>query len=742
MTQKSTGRVLDVYIEDNEAVLWIKTEQGHVLRLLDEYEPVFYIQPKNDESGMEIFKILQDLELVKKIRWDYKLIDITSKVKEKLLRVRCYLIHHYNLLLKALQHETLQQRINQLFNTRLSHIQRYLFTQLKIRPTTKLQIEHEDGELVSITTADDNEDLQLPFSTMQIEVVPFTEQEILDSDDPIKSIKITYGSDRLILEDDESNVLEQFSNYIISKDPDVIIFKNHDLLILNYLLERIRMVSLNLQFGRRKTDIYSIDQNHIVDKWSQGRVYIGHRAYGQNDIVTLIELSQFSCLPLRMILKYSIGRLIANRNLYELLCRGHVISDNYNQRTYEHVRTLEEIVDRDKAGMIFSPLVGLHENVAVLDYNDEFANIIINNNISYETLTQQNESSLGILPNIVKQVLERRNHFRQLLKELPEDSVDASNCERVADTLKKILVCLYGTTGSYWNKYGNVLAFEQISKKSREILLKTKDIVQELGFELIYADTDAAFVHKDNATKDDYEKLGRTISRETGLALSLEYRYKFLVLLPLEADEKLEALKHYFGITYEGELITRGIETRRHDTPKFIKDFQRELIYTLFAANSTREIIDRTLENALFCVTKTIDKVMTGEIDSADLIISKQLRMDITKYRSLFPHVAAAIQLSKANGKPPSKGDIIQYIYTDSQHQNPINRVVTAGWDRNAGLNYDREKYKEMLLDATENVLGIFGFDRTLFGKSKDKRWWMTLRRDRMYDVQAEIGTR
>ena len=309
--------------------------------------------------------------------------------------------------------------------------------------------------------------------------------------------------------------------------------------------------------------------------------------------------------------------------------------------------------------------------------------------------------------------------------------------------MKKILVCLYGTTGSYWNKYGNVLAFEEINKKSREILLKTKDIVQELGYELIYADTDAAFVHKDNATKDEYEKLGEIISKETGLALSLEYHYKFLVLLPLEADEKLEALKHYFGITYDGELVTRGIETRRHDTPKFIKDFQRELLYTLFDANSTTEIIDRTLENALFCVTKTIDKIMTGEIETADLIISKQLRMDITKYKNIFPHVAAAIQLSKTNGKQPSKGDIIQYIYTDSQHQNPLNRVVTAGdSDNNFGLEYDKEKYKEMLLDASETTLGIFGFDRTLYGKPKDKKWWMELRRNRMNDVQAEAGVR
>ena len=246
-----------------------------------------------------------------------------------------------------------------------------------------------------------------------------------------------------------------------------------------------------------------------------------------------------------------------------------------------------------------------------------------------------------------------------MLRRLPDESTEANDYEQRADILKKILVCLYGTTGSYWNRYGNVLAFEQINKRSREILLKTKDIVQELGYELIYADTDAAFVHKDKATKDEYEALGEIISKQTGMALSLEYDYKYLVLLPLEADEKLEALKHYFGITYDGELVTRGIEIRRHDTPKFIKVFQRELLFMLFDANSTTEIIDRTLENALFCVTKTIDKIMTCEIDPADLIISKQLRMDITEYRSLFPHVAAAIQLSKTNGKQPERGDFI-----------------------------------------------------------------------------------
>ena len=45
---------------------------------------------------------------------------------------------------------------------------------------------------------------------------------------------------------------EDFSNYVISKDPDIIVFENHDPDILNYLLERIRLLSLDLQFGQTK----------------------------------------------------------------------------------------------------------------------------------------------------------------------------------------------------------------------------------------------------------------------------------------------------------------------------------------------------------------------------------------------------------------------------------------------------------------------------------------------------------
>ena len=167
--------------------------------------------------------------------------------------------------------------------------------------------------------------------------------------------------------------------------------------------------------------------------------------------------------------------------------------------------------------------------------------------------------------------------------------------------LKDILVSLYGTTGSFWNRFASVKAFEEINRLSREVLIK-KDIVHGLGFELVYADTDSVFLKKNGASLEDFENVNKILAREVGLPISLEHYYKFLVLLPLEADEKMEALKHYFGITQSNELIARGIEIRRHDAPNFIKEFQTELLYTLFDCKDSAEgTFQRVRECSVAC---------------------------------------------------------------------------------------------------------------------------------------------
>jgi DNA polymerase family B len=113
--------------------------------------------------------------------------------------------------------------------------------------------------------------------------------------------------------------------------------------------------------------------------------------------------------------------------LSETPCSSGSKNNNHNN---ECIRTLEELVSRDKGGMIISPQIGLHENVVALDYESEYANLIVNHNLSYEPVSLQQEKGLeiavsndnkkGLLPTVVEKFLKRRLYFKRLIKEFPK----------------------------------------------------------------------------------------------------------------------------------------------------------------------------------------------------------------------------------------------------------------------------------------------------------------------------------
>jgi DNA polymerase elongation subunit (family B) len=717
------GWLLDVSIDNDHAILSIKTEDGQILKLRDLYRPGFHILPRNEVDGLHLFQVLSREEEIS-VRWEEdKHTDLFDRKKtRKLIHVHLRSLQYYQPLLKKLEND---YRVKQLFNTDLSHVQQYLFNKLRIEPTTKVKVEYNDGsKLLQAEKLDDEDAVNPPpFSLLYFKL--YTYSGLLASEDAIRTIKVRYREDEIEFDNsDEHILLQQFSDYIRDKNPDIIVslgdYDNGK--VLRYLLARgvdLQLAKICISSSYRKTTYFD-----------------------QFGFAGLIERARFGFLPLGLAAKYSINRLIDSRNCFELIRQGFVIPSKTHgiDNNHEHIRTVEQIVSGDKGGMIISPQIGLHEDVLALDYDSEYANLIVNHNLSYETVGCKtvNHQNKGLLPTVVERYLKRRTYFKKLLKELPKDSTEYVCCEQRVNSLKNILVCLYGSTGSLWNRFGNVLAFEEINRLSREVLIKTKDIVQRLGYELVYADTDSVFIKRRGSTTD-YSKLIETLSKETGLSISVDYHYKFLVLLPLEADERMEVLKHYFGITFDNELVARGIEIRRHDVPAFIKRFQTHLLYTLFDCKDSSEILTKGYEDALLLATQAIDTIMTGEgLDGKDLVISKLLRQDIQKYRSLFPHVSAAIQ----SRKYPLKGETIQYIYTDSKHNNPLRRVTPI--ENLASMPpYDREKYKELILDAAETVLGLFGFDKGAYSNLKRnkgrRKWFEELREQRARDIETEM---
>ena len=72
---------------------------------------------------------------------------------------------------------------------------------------------------------------------------------------------------------------------------------------------------------------------------------------------------------------------------------------------------------------------------------------------------------------------------------------------------------------------------------------------------------------------------------------------------------------------------------------------------------------------------------------------------------------------------------------TDSDYTDPLYRITPAKLI--SSEEYDREKYLEMLLDAAEAVLSVFGFNRTILGfDKKSKHWWDEICRQQERDIE------
>src|SRR5947199_873374 len=152
------GWILDFSIERNRAIIWIKTIEGKILKLSDTYQPTFYILPNNEDSGSALFQILSQVSMVKKVEWQHKftnLFDSQGRGIKRLICIQSESTLSYTTLLKGLERD---ERVAQLYNFDLSHVQQYLFTTLKIEPTSQVELEYDErtSRLIRINTIDED----------------------------------------------------------------------------------------------------------------------------------------------------------------------------------------------------------------------------------------------------------------------------------------------------------------------------------------------------------------------------------------------------------------------------------------------------------------------------------------------------------------------------------------------------------------------------------------------------------
>jgi len=299
--------------------------------------------------------------------------------------------------------------------------------------------------------------------------------------------------------------------------------------------------------------------------------------------------------------------------------------------------------------------------------------------------------------------------YKKLKKETPDSHIRLRYDQRQA-ALKWILVCSFGYLGFKNARFGKIDAHIATCAYSREILRKAVTFAESKGFKLVHGIVDSMWLKRADATNREYEDLACEISRELDFPISFEGQYKWIVFLNSRMDRCVPVLNRYYGVSEDGKLKLRGIELRRHDTPRIVNECQNQMLGVFSRARNSEEF--RKLIPEAFAVLKLYaTKLRQRDAAIEDLVISKNLSKNPKDYEKIIPQAVAARHLVR-EGHEFQAGQSVCYVLTRRKSRTLNNRALPLEL-ANKG-EYDAEEYVDLLRSSAMNLLLPLGYDLKL----------------------------
>jgi len=732
--------------------VWIITENGERVRLTDKFQPKIYVSGKM----ANLSKLTDQLATSKSVAsWQYveKFADFMENKRSKVLEITttdCRRIPYFARKLLRLG----GYKKFRLHNVDVPDAQAYLYDR-DIFPLAHLGVSVQGDRLAYwLLDSVENVDYTIPpLRLMGMQVKIATDRPIPSFDDPIGSIILECNGESIVIENgDESEKILKMVEEIKKKDPDVIFTRGGDSFLFPYLARRalVNGVLNQLVLGREDVPLKA-KKKHGITFFSYGRVYFKapmRRLYGrihvdeENTFIYsacgldgLIEVSRTCRVPLHRAARASIGTIMSSLQLYQAVNDDILIP--WKKREPEAFKSAWELLVADRGGFIFEPKLGIHDGIAEVDFSSMYPTLMAKRNISAETVLCKCcpdsglrvpelgynvcEKREGIVPRTLKMILKKRATYKRLRDEA-EDPKLRQLYNRRQDALKWILVTCFGYLGYKNARFGKVDAHIAVCAFARDALLKTVRMAEERGIEIVHGIVDSLWLKKDGASPREYVELCRAVSKEIGVQLNVEGRYRWIVFLPSRMHVEVPVLNRYYGVFESGKVKVRGIEAVRRDTPPFIKRAQMDMIRVLAKAPNSEAFVERIPES-LEVLRSYVERLRRGDVDVQDLIIAKQLSMHPERYAHDVFQAIVAKQLMK-EGIEISGGQTVRYLITDANNKRPSRRVKAAELI-NAETRFDAEKYVDMLVLAATNILSPFGYsqdqltDHVLYGEKQ-----------------------
>ena len=486
-----------------------------------------------------------------------------------------------------------------------------------------------------------------------------------------------------------------------SIDPDVILMSQADLWMPK-LRRYAQGAGLALPFSRNGK-YRQIDSRSY---WSYGRVEHKDAAlipdgrvlidtdqsfvYREGGLDGVFMAARLSGLSPNLASRFTPGTLISSYEVYEAVRRGIVVP--FRKSDVEKLRKFTDLQASDRGGMMFQPVAGVYGNVDEIDFTSMYPSIIVNFNLSPETLGPTDRE--GFLASVLKPVVALRKETKKKKKtDIRYAGIDSM--------LKWMLVTCFGYTGYKNAKFGRIEVHEAITRQSREILMQTKNIAESMGFCVLHGIVDCLWVQGDNV-----ERLCAEVDRKTGLSVDNEH-FDWIVFLPL--NDGFGAYNRYYGRLSDGSVKVRGIAARRHDTPEYIRTMQQEMLAIMATVDTPADLAQvRDTVYQVYCKAAR----NLPHANPPALAISRRISRTTYAHRCI---EGAAVQAYRDAGVEIAPGMKITYVVRDARTYR-----VDPEW---AADRFDLLYYRGLLDKAWKEISYAFVWEgREICGEWKAQK--------------------
>lgn len=429
-----------------------------------------------------------------------------------------------------------------------------------------------------------------------------------------------------------------------------------------------------------------------------------------------LESARVTAQSIERAARVSPGSGISAMQMLTALEKGILVP--WHKQQVEEFKNGVDLIQRDRGGLIYQPIVGVHAHVAQIDFISMYPAVIIKGNISPEVPLPKGivpaSDELGVVPLTLKPLYEKRVALKMHEARCARNDPMLKRDKARSSALKWLLVVCFGFLGYKNARFGRIEAHEAVTNGGREVLLRAKDIAESMGFEVLHMFVDALWLKKDGAVdKQDFQGAVDEISRQTTLGVSLDGVYRWVAFLPSRMDSRVPVPNRYFGVFQDGSLKVRGIETRRRDTPAWVAAQQNAMLDCL-AKSSSYEQLPMYIRMAFEVFTRALADLRADKVKLNDLVVTARISHDLEAYKSPTPAVRAAKILMQETGQRMKPGQKMKFIYVRGDPD-------VYPWEMPGSLavdKVDKNKYIELLVRAASSVLYPFGID------SQELRHW------------------